>query len=389
MYLREPVIDVTMTTVQRGPVEETVSAIASGTVMPAERAMVAAGGIGTISEIHVNEGDLVKEGDLLVELDHKELDAQVALAEANLKVGESRLEQARIGEKIYQEVSATRVSQATAQCDQAESDFRRVKDLADKKAVSQSDFEKATLALRVARENKAAAEASQKETLVREEEVRSAEAAVDQLRSAISVANAALERMHVRAPFEGVIAKKILEVGEAVAMGLPLLQMVRAGECYIEAPFDEANAAQISVGQVARVELDAYPDVKFKGEVFYISPVVSMNKDLSRTFDVKVRVVEQPEKFVPGMSADVTILADRKEGVIAVPSDTLVRDEFAYVIEDGRATRRDVKLGIGNWEKQEVLEGLKEGEPIISSVSAKGLKPGVKVRVVSDLGGMG
>ncbi len=388
-YMQEPVIEVTAGKVERCMVEETISSIASGTVMPKERSMVAAGSLGTIARVLVEEGDKVNEGDLLVELDHDEVDAQLALTQANLKVGLSRLEQARIAAKIYEEISATRVSQAAAQLDQMQLDFNRVKELSEKKAVSQSDFEKVTLALRVARENKAAAEASQKENLVRAEEIRSAEAAIEQLEAAVRVAEAARERSMVRAPFTGVVAKKIQQVGEAVAMGLPLLQMVRAEDCYIEAPFDEANAAQIHLGQEVRLSLDPYPGVTFRGEISYISPVVTVNKELTRTLDVKVRILEQPEKFVPGMSSDVTIIVQRKDNVLAVPSESLVRDEFAYVIEKGRAVHHEVKLGIGNWERQEVLEGLEEGQEIITSVAIKALKNGSKVRVVPELGSGG
>ncbi len=388
-YMQEPVIEVTAGKVERCMVEETISSIASGTVMPKERSMVAAASIGTIAKVLVEEGDKVNEGDLLVELDHDEVDAQLALTQANLKVGLSRLEQARIAAKIYEEISATRVSQAAAQLDQMQLDFNRVKELSEKKAVSQSDFEKVTLAVRVARETKAAAEASQKENLVRAEEIRSAEAAIEQLEAAVRVAEAARERSMVRAPFTGVIAKKILQVGEAVAMGLPLLQMVRAEDCYIEAPFDEANAAQIHLGQPVRLNLDPYPGETFKGEISYIAPVVTVNKELTRTLDVKVRILEQQEKFVPGMSADVTIIVQQKDNVLAVPSESLVRDEFAYVIENGHAVHHDVKLGIGNWERQEVLEGLEEGQTIITSVAIKALKNGSKVRVVTELGSGG
>jgi len=388
-YTREPEIEVTTGKVERCMVEETISSIASGTVMPKERSMVAAGSLGTISKVLVEEGDKVNEGDLLVELDHKELDAQLALTQANLKVGQSRLEQARIAAKIYEEISATRVSQVTAQLDQAQLDFNRVKELSEKKAVSQSDFEKVALAVRVARETKAAAEASQKENLVRAEEIRSAEAAIEQMEAAVRVAEAARDRALVRAPFPGVIAKKILQVGEAVAMGLPLLQMVRLDDCYIEAPFDEANTAQIRLGQEVRLNLDPYPGMTFKGEVVYISPVVTVNKELTRTLDIKVQILEQQEKFMPGMSSDVTIIVQRKENVLAVPSESLVRDEFAYVIENGHAVHHNVKLGIGNWEQQEVLEGLEEGQTIITSVAIKALKDGSKVRVVSELGSGG
>jgi HlyD family secretion protein len=385
LYLREPVYEVTVAPVQRGNVEQTVTAYSSGTVTPVQKSMVAAGSLGTISKVHVEEGDMVEEGRLLVELSHDELDAQVALAEANLKVGESRLEQARIGVKIGKEVSSAQLKQTAAQYELAQSDFDRIKALVDRKAVSQSDFDKVSLALKVAREGKAAADARDKETLVREEEVKSAESVIEQLNAAITAAKAARDRMMVRAPFAGVVAKVILKEGEAVAMGLPLLQLIQNRECYVEAPFDEANAAQIQIGQTVRLTLDAYADQTFLGEVYYIAPVVSLNPDLSRTFAVKIRVTQDIGRFVSGMSADATVIAERKDSVVALPTESILRDTFVYVLENGRAVKRDVKLGIGNWERREVLEGVREGEALITSVNIKGLKGGSKVRVVPEL----
>jgi len=139
------------------------------------------------------------------------------------------------------------------------------------------------------------------------------------------------------------------------------------------------------VGQRARITLDAYPDAEFQGELSFIAPVVTTVQDLTRTFETKVRIITEPEKFVPGMSADVTLIAEQKENVLFVPSESLIRDEFAYVIENGRAVRRDVKVGIGNWERREILEGLQEGELLVTSVNLKALKEGVPVRVVEEI----
>ena len=385
--LQEPFLEVTAVAVARGPVEQTVAAIASGTVMPPAKSMLAAAGMGTIAAVHVEEGDRVEAGDVLVELHHEEFDAQVALAQANLKVGESRVQQARIAAKIQRDIAATRLSQAAAQLELAETDFERVKALYDKKAVSQSDFDKAILGLKVAREINAAAEAGQRENLVREEEIRCAEAALEQLEAGVQIAESMRNKAFARAPFAGVVARKILDVGEAVAMGLPLLHLVKTDDCYILAPFDEANANEIALGQEARIELDTYPEEHFSGEIMYIAPVVSINPNLSRTIDVKVRILTGAEKFMPGMSADVTIIADRKRDVLLAPSESLIRDEFVYVIQDGRAHRRDVTLGIGNWESREILGGIEEGETIITSVALKALAEGIKVQVVDELPG--
>jgi len=423
-FMRESEIAVTATAIARGHVEQTVTAMSSGTVKPKLDSMIAGGTIGTVVAIPVKEGDRVKQGDALVELDHAELDAQVALAEANLRVGQSRLEQAKIAAAIYEEIAQTRVSQAQAQFELARLDFDRIKTLSDKKAVSQSDFDKVTLALRVAQENEAAAKASQEENRVRKEEIRSAEAAVQQLEAAATVARSMRDKAYVRAPFDGVVAKVFVHIGEVVGAGLgssltgggftgggggassvglgasaavssaaglstasstALLQLVQDVDLYVKAPFDEANINLISKGQKARINLDAYRGVDFPAHVEFISPTVTRNVDLTRTLDIDVHIDDGVDKFLVGMSADVIIVADEKDDVLCVPSEALIREEEAYVIESGHAVRRKVKIGIGNWQSKEVLDGLREGEMLITSVSLKELKPGVKVRVVDSL----
>lgn len=382
----EDVIKVTATTLTRGNVEQTISAIAAGTVKPKRESMVASGLMGRVAVIPAKEGDRVQAGNILLELDHADLDAQVALAQANLEVGRSRLQQAQLGATINEEIARTRVSQAAAQLDVAKTDFERIKALSDRKAVSQSDFDKVSLALRVAQENHAAALAGQQENQVRAEEIKSAKSGIEQLQAAIQVAEQTREKAIVRAPFDGVVAKIHVKVGEAIALGMPLVKMVDDSEYYVKAPFDEANAADIRVGQVARINIDAYRGTDFPGVVEFISPIVAQNLDLSRTLDIDVRIEDGQDKFVAGMSADVIIVAEKKQDVLYVPSEALIREQTAYVIEDGRVVVRNVEVGIGNMLTKEVLSGLKEGETIVTSVTVKGLQNGIPVMVVDELG---
>lgn len=385
LAMRRPAIDVTATKMSRGRVEQTVSSIASGTVKAGIDSRIASEIMGKIVSIAVQEGQHVEKGDLLIELNHEELDGQVRLAEANLAAGRAMGIQAQIGANVYEDVSATQVSQARAQMDQAEADFKRLDSLFRQNAVSQSDRDKAALAARVARESYQAALANQRQTQARQEEVRSSEANVEQLEAAVTVAKALLEKAYIRAPFSGVIGDILVDEGEAVTPGIPLVQLVEDSVRYVEAPFDEANAAELKLGQHARLSLDAYRETEFPGEVEYISPVVTVNPDLSRTLNVKVRVVENQDKFIPGMSADVVVLVDEKTDALFVPSEALVRQRYLYVIENGIARRREVKSGIGNWKTMEILDGVKEGETIVTSVSIKELQDGVKVNVVDEL----
>lgn len=384
-YTREKPIKVTAAKVETGPVEETVAALASGTVMPGQRAMLAIGAIGTIAEVHVKDGDSVEAGQVLVELDHKDLDAQVELAKANLKAGRPRVAQSKLAVGISEDVTSTQLRQAQAQLAAAQAEFNRVAPLAAREAISKSDYDKASLALKVAQEAVAAARAGQGETGVREQDVASAEAIIEQLEAAVAAAEALRDKAFLRAPFDGIVAKVLLEKGEAVAMGMPVMSLVSTTDSYIEAPFDEANAGELRVDMPVRIELDAYPEEHFEGRLSYIAPTIQPNKELARTLNVKVEILGDHSKFLPGMSASVTAVAEKRENVVRVPSESLVRDEFAYVVENNRARKREVKLGIGNWEYEEVTSGLQPGETLVLSVGVAGLADGVLVQVVDDL----
>lgn len=383
----EPPLDVSVVKVSRGHVEETVAAISSGTVLAEADSMVASGWMGIIMEVPVKEGAEVSKGEALVVLDQTELDAQVRLAEANLRATQSQLEQAKLAGGIYADIAITKVSAAREQLKSAEAEHARSKELLSQGASSQSNLERTSLQLRMAQEDLDAALASQRENEVRKQEVEAAQSNVEQLEAALAVAEANRSKATIRAPFDGVVADIFMDVGEAINVGTPLLQLVRAETILVEAPFDEANAAEIHVGQKARINLDAYRDTDFEGEVVYIAPVVTRNPDLSRTLNVKIRITEGDEKFMAGMSADVTIIVEEKEDVLFAPSDAIIRDSFAYVAEGGVAVRRDVTTGIGNWSRREIVSGLAEGDMLVTSVSLTELEDGVRVRGIEEDGG--
>ena len=379
-------LEVEVDRVQRGVVEQTVTAINAGNVKSRKDAMVAAEIIARIERVLVKPGDRVRKGDLLVELSRGELDAQVALAEANLRVGESRVRQTRLAAAIYDEVAQTQVETTTAQREQARTDLNRLEALRVSEAIPRAEFDRASLALRVAQEAENAAVVSAREGEVRQEEVQAAESALEQLQAALEVAKATREKALIRAPFDGIVAKTYLDEGESVGMGVPLLHLVQEHDIFVEAPFDEANAASIEIGQLTRIDIDARRDKTFLGQVSFISPVVTLNPDLSRTVNVDITL--QPGEqgdFIPGMSADAVIVVDVREDTLFVPTQCVVRERFVYVVEGETARLREFEPGLANWERTEVLSGLDEGVVVVSSVGLRELRDGRHIEIVEDL----
>ncbi len=358
---RVSVIEVTADRIKRGHVETTITAISSGTIRTKTDVMLVAEHLGKVVEVHVADGERVTKDQILIELAHAELDAHVALAEANVRAAEARLEQAKLGAAIYEDLSESRVNQSSAQRRQAQEDYERLKALAEKQIIPQMEVDRLGLALDVARESEVGARASARESTVREQEIASAEAFLDQVKASLDLAVSARDKAYVRASFDGVVADVIVDPGAGVAHGVPVVHMIDDSSIYVEAPFDEANASQITTGLMARITVDTYRGEAFFGFVEYIPPVVAINMDLSRTLNVKVRLDGDNDKLIAGMSADVVLLVEQKDDVLYIPAENLVQQKYAFVIEDGIAVQRDVELGIGNWFSYEVLSGLEEG----------------------------
>lgn len=384
-FSAEKPLDVTVAPAQRGPVTETVASITTGVVTSPMSSKIAAGTLGIIAKVLVADGDRVEAGQPLVELVRDELEAQVRAAQAGLEVGKTRVAQAKIAARTAREGGEIRLRQSRDALAQAEADVRRVRALAERKAVSDSDLEKAELALRQAGEMRSTAEVGLAEADVRDEDVRTAEAAVAQLEAALAAAETMRDKATVRAPFKGVVAKVMTQAGEAVVMGMPLLFLVQEEGLYIEAPFDEANLSMLKTGQRVQIEIDAVPGGAFKGTLTHISPVVTAIEQLARNVLCKISIDEGAGSFRPGMSADVSVVVQEKADALVVPSESLIRDEYVYVIEGGRIARRDVEAGIGNWDHREILSGLRAGEEVVTSVSVLGLAEGALVRVVEAL----
>jgi multidrug efflux pump subunit AcrA (membrane-fusion protein) len=361
---REPVFEVTVQKLARGPVEETIAAISSGAVMPESKAMVAAATIGVIEQVHVEEGQAVNEGDLLVELQHAELDAQVEVAKANLAAARIRLEQAKLGVEVSREMSQSRVGQAGAQKDAAQADYARMKALLAQQAISASEMDKMTLALRVAQEAQNAANTGVKESVVREQDVASADALIEQLEAGIKAAEAARDRSFVKRAHQWRRCEDQPAQGRGHRHGRapPPPRRQQLGKAMSRRPLTRQTPRRSRLGQEARIELDAYrrPRVQGRGDLrlpghhpehgpqphFHRARQDPRGSREVRRRHVRVghhhRAAQGRRPQGPGGVA-------RARGVL------LRRREWPR-------HKREVTLGIGNWEYKEVLTGLRGGE---------------------------
>lgn len=353
-------IEVRITVVEKGTVEKTVVNTRAGTVEACRRARLSPSAGGQIARLRVREGARVERGQLLLELWNKDLTAQLALTR--------------------QEATSAKAT-ARARCIEARQAGResdRLQKLLARNLVSEEQIDQAASA---ASAGNAACEAAR------------ATAAVSEAR--IGVALATLEKTRLVAPFDGVVAEINGELNEYVTpspIGIatpPAIDLIDNRCFYLAAPIDEVDVAGISVGQPARVTLDAFGERHFRGRVRRIADYVLDLEKQARTIDVEVEFVDAAdiEQLLAGYSADVEIILEVRADTLRVPTEAVVDGDRVYVLTgDGLIEQRRVQTGIANWDHTEILGGLAEGEQVVTSVGREGLADGVEAHREADAG---
>ncbi|MFZ2541342.1 MAG: efflux RND transporter periplasmic adaptor subunit [Gallionella sp.] len=387
-YLTRPApLSVQLAKVERGVVEATVSNTRAGTVKACRRAKLAAPSGGQIERLLVKKGQRVKANQVLLELWNDDLRAQERLAQEQLNTAQ------------------TQALQACVQADLAEKEAERARQLKERGFISAEGLDQRLSAAKVSRAG-----------------CKVARSQIEQSKSRIAVARAGLQRMVLRAPFDGIVADISGELGEYATpsppgiLTLPAIDLIDDRCMFVSAPIDEVDAANIKVGQVSRITLDAIKGVIFAGKVKRIAPYVLELEKQARTVEVEVAFVErQPrhgvaepsgaggaaqqllpqsadsvsnvsqlpseENLLVGYSADVEIVHAAHENVLRIPTQTLLEGKRVLLYRaDSVLEERIVTTGLANWEQTEIAAGLEEGEQIVMSLDRAGVKAGVRVQ---------
>ena len=338
-------------------VEQPVSNTRAGTIDACRRSKMSPAIGGQIASLHVKEGDLVQKDQILIELWNKESKASVKETQARVQVSERSAQQVCI------------------LSDRAQREAKRKTELLQRGLAS----EEAT------------------ETAVSNAESQSAacDAALTQVeanQASVEVVEASLERTMLIAPFNGVIAEIEGELGEYVTpspVGVatkPTVDLIDSSCIYISAPIDEIDAPEVVSGMTARITMDAFGNQEFPATVRRVAPYVLDLEKQARTVEIEAVFDNPNQTLLPGYSADIEVIIDRVENTLSIPTQTIMRDNFVYVIdiETMTLTKKQIEVGIGNWQYTEVTNGLSEDDQVVLSVDREGVKAGVKVEVEKD-----
>ena len=372
---------------------------ASGSVRPKRKVDVSASSIGKVTKVAVREGDVVEKGQFLLQIDPIELETAVARIEA-------MLEAAKANER-----------QAVAQADQAKNDYERAKTLlaGGYRTSQEVDAAKTNYDVAAAR-----LEAVSQDIL--------------QYRANLASARHSLKEVTITAPMSGIVTRRNVEEGETAIMGTlnnlgtVLLTIADLSTIETEIEVDETEVTRMKIADKAKVTLDAYPDTSFTGEVSEIgnSPILSAASATQQQgvdFKVVVTILDSIPNVRPGLSADAEITVAESKNALSIPIQSLTarrkRDlkgykasadttkaadttriaaakadtaqsgagetevEGVFVVKDGKAQFRQVKVGISSQKYFEVKSGLEAGEKVVSGnfKAIRELKDGQRVKI--------
>jgi HlyD family secretion protein len=366
---------------------------ATGYIVAAHKIELAAKVVGKVNWIGVDKGYKVKAGDILVRLEDDEYRAHVLESKGNLDTLKAKLAEAENGSRPEEIAKAKAdLEQAKADQENARVTLDRTRDLVQQKVLSKQALDDAQ-----ARYDGAVAKVGSFDRAFelvrlgpRHEQIDALRAQVAQAQGTLDYSQVQLENTVIRAPIDGTILERNVEKGEFVTTGFVgdkgakgyVVSMANLRELDVELDINQNDFGKLGPTQPGIVTTDAYPDRKYEGMIREISPEANRQK---ATVQVKVKVMNPDDYLRPEMNASVAFYSTEKAGahveakpIVTVPAST-VRDNGVFMVVNGRAVRRTVKVGITTSQGLQIADGLIGGEDIIANPPAD-LKDGQRVR---------
>src|SRR5687767_7173368 len=418
-YRRDRGVQVATEAIRSRDLEAIVSA--SGKIQPKRQVNISANTMGKVTRLAVEEGQRVKAGQFLLEIDPRSLAGQLERGEASIAAAQSGLAQGR-----------TAVESANISIDLARQNLKRQQELWKDGLTTKEALERA--------QNDLAARES--DLRAREQEIKTREQQIKQEQAGLATTRYNLSQVIISAPMDGLITRRNIEEGETAVVGTMnnagtvLLTIADMSVLEAEIEVDETDIPNVQLGQLAKVTIDAVPDQEFKGRVTEIgnSPTQTTTQTTGQrqatTFTVVITIEDKVPDVRPGFTCTAEITTDTRTNVVAVPiqalavrellfkkSGELVREppppppsrfsreppsrpapaepppgherketEGVFLLQGQRAVFTPVKIGVAGEQYFEVLSGLKPGDRVLTGPfsSVRELADGQEVRVQAN-----
>lgn len=314
-----PVVYVDVEVAKQAPITSTVTA--TGTINAKNEVKIIAQAEGKIIELQIEEGNYVKKGQVLVRLDASVLSAQTKEAEANLA--------------------------------DAKANYDRVNRLAKSGLIAEQDFEQAKTRYNV-------------------------------LKARLEYQKALLEYTTIRSPIGGVVTFRGVREGDIAVPRAHLLTISDPATLVMEINVSELEVPKIKIGDPVTIKIDAYPNEDFKGKVRRVFP---SSDPLTRLVRVEVQLTDRDDRLFPGLFARAVLTSSRKEKAVVLSNDAIITTpsglNTAFVVVDSLVEKRDLRVGIREGNRAEILEGVAAGEKVVVA-GQNTLNPGMVVQIARE-----
>ncbi|MBU0533721.1 MAG: efflux RND transporter periplasmic adaptor subunit [Candidatus Omnitrophica bacterium] len=303
---------------------------------------------GRILEFHKDAGDVVIDGEKLVEIDTSSLEIQKTQAQNQVKIAENNL------------------NQSQAQFEDVKRNLDRMNNLFKDGTISKRELEQFELNFKTA-----------KQTL--ESAYAQLEVAKDNLR----IVDVNIQDHGIFAPFDGVVGIRRADVGEIISPGQSIISLYNPQKLNAQVKVAEKDISGLQIGQRAILTLDVSASKQLKGQVTRISGAPDAN---TRLFDVYIRFEDMSNNIIPGIFLQGKILVDTKENIMTLSNEALIKEGmeyFVFAVEDNHAVKKQVKLGNRSEDKFEIISGIDFGTKIIT-FGKENVKEGSLIKIIKN-----
>jgi HlyD family secretion protein len=375
-------------TVQRGTLVANVSA--AGNVSAPEEAAMAFQTSGRIAKVNVQVGDVVRKGQVLMELDTADLELALRTAQANLASAQANYDSIKI--KTAQNpneliVAKAALDKATVVLQQAQSEYDKVAWRSDVGMTSQAaTLQQASIDYQSVLANYQIAASGINDTALKQAQAqfdsvqialeqaqhnldtqpRIAQASLDNAQVAVDQAQLNLDKAKIVAPFDGMVAAVNYSVGDTAGSSTAV-SIVDLANLQVKVMVAEVDMSKIKVGETAQMTLDALPGNTYNAQVIAIGPVGTVTQGVVN-YPVTIAITDADSAIKPGMTANLAVVVDQRNNVLMVPTRavrTAGNQKVVTVLYKGQSIQTPVSTGLTNDQSVEITNGLQEGDVVV------------------------
>ncbi len=366
---KEPVVSVQTTPAQRGPISQIISAEA--VVYPLEQATVAPKISSTIRKFYVQRGARVKKGQLLAELENKDLSAAAESSKGDFELAEANYA-TTVGSSLPQQIQKAELDAVAAKSnfDAQQKVYESRKQLFQQGAIPRKDMDSAEVAFLQARSQneQAQKQLADLQRVGKQQALKSAEGSRASAEGHMRAAQALLSYSRITSPIDGVVTDRPLYEGDLATANQPLLTVMNTFRLIAKAHIAQSEAAVLKVGNPAELKIPGL-DEPIKGRVSLVSPALDPG---STTIEVWVEASKPDPALKPGMTVELSMTAKTVKDAIVVPASAVFKNAEGadYVLlagSDEKAHQKTVQLGIRNSDLAQIAGGIDPGDPVITT----------------------